>query len=250
VTQNPLLQGAQLLARLEPELVHEHSPRLLVRLERVRLAAGAVEREHQLRPELFAQRVLFDQLLDLTYQLGCGPEREIGLDPLLERREPQLLEPAQFVTHARLVRQVFESATAPKTECRLQLLRSLARLRALRLRDQPLEAREVEVFGIDPQDVPGRLRQEQVGADRLAQAGDVVLERGGGGLGGVRAPEFVDQPVARDRLVRMQKQVREEDPEPLAAQEDGAAVLDDRQWAENAEFDGNVAVVAKGCRSA
>jgi hypothetical protein len=84
------------------------------------------------------------------------------------------------------------------------------------------------VLGIDPQDIPGRLRQEQVGADRLAQARDVVLERGGCGLGGVRAPDFVDQPVARDRLVRMEKQVREEGPEPLSAQEDGAAVLDDR----------------------
>jgi hypothetical protein len=42
----------------------------------------------------------------------------------------------------------------------------------------------------------------------------------------------------------MQKQEREEGPEPLSAQGDDAAVLDDRQRAENAEFDGNVAVVA------
>jgi hypothetical protein len=42
----------------------------------------------------------------------------------------------------------------------------------------------------------------------------------------------------------MQKQVREESPEPLSVQGDRAAVLDDRQWAENAEFDGDVAVVA------
>ena len=42
----------------------------------------------------------------------------------------------------------------------------------------------------------------------------------------------------------MQQQVREQGAQPLPIQRDDAAVLDDRQWAENAEFDGNVAVVA------
>jgi hypothetical protein len=43
----------------------------------------------------------------------------------------------------------------------------------------------------------------------------------------------------------VQKQVREQGAQPLSVQRDDAAVLDDRQWAENAKFDGNVAVVAK-----
>jgi hypothetical protein len=42
----------------------------------------------------------------------------------------------------------------------------------------------------------------------------------------------------------VQQQVREQGAQPLSIERDGAAVLDDRQWAENAEFDGNVAVVA------
>jgi hypothetical protein len=42
----------------------------------------------------------------------------------------------------------------------------------------------------------------------------------------------------------MEKQVREEGPQALSVERDGATVLDDRQWAENSEFDGNVAVVA------
>jgi hypothetical protein len=42
----------------------------------------------------------------------------------------------------------------------------------------------------------------------------------------------------------VQKQVREQGAQPLSIQRDDAAVLDDRQWAENAKFDGNVAVVA------
>jgi hypothetical protein len=42
----------------------------------------------------------------------------------------------------------------------------------------------------------------------------------------------------------VQQQVCEQGAQPLSVERDGAAVLDDRQWAENAEFDGNVAVVA------
>jgi hypothetical protein len=42
----------------------------------------------------------------------------------------------------------------------------------------------------------------------------------------------------------VQEQVGEQGAQPLPVQRDSAAVLDDRQWAENAEFDGNVAVVA------
>jgi hypothetical protein len=42
----------------------------------------------------------------------------------------------------------------------------------------------------------------------------------------------------------VQQQVREQGAQPLSVQRDDAAVLDDRQWAENAKFDGNVAVVA------
>jgi hypothetical protein len=42
----------------------------------------------------------------------------------------------------------------------------------------------------------------------------------------------------------VQQEVCEQGAQPLSVQRDRAAVLDDRQWAENAEFDGNVAVVA------
>jgi len=47
----------------------------------------------------------------------------------------------------------------------------------------------------------------------------------------------------------MQQQVREQGAQPLSVQRDSAAVLDDRQWAENAKFDGNVAVVARPVRT-
>jgi hypothetical protein len=42
----------------------------------------------------------------------------------------------------------------------------------------------------------------------------------------------------------VQQQIGEQGTQPLPVQRDCAAVLDDRQWSENAKFDGNVAVVA------
>ena len=51
------LEAAELLARLEPELVGEQPPRLAVDRERLGLAAAAVEGEHQVALEALAPRV-------------------------------------------------------------------------------------------------------------------------------------------------------------------------------------------------
>ena len=76
-----------------PEALDERLPRLAVDLERLGLAARAVEREHLLAAQPLAQRVLGDERLELGDERRVPPERELGVDPLLERREPQLLEP-------------------------------------------------------------------------------------------------------------------------------------------------------------
>ena len=79
--------------RLDPEALDERLPRRAVGLERLGLPARAVEREHQLAAEPLAQRVLGDERLELGDERGVPAEREVCVDPLLERREAQLLEP-------------------------------------------------------------------------------------------------------------------------------------------------------------
>ena len=76
VREDRLLQPPQLWPRLEPQLVGEHAPRLLERLERVGLAAAAVERQHQLPPQPLAERVVFERRPDRRRQLPMLPERE------------------------------------------------------------------------------------------------------------------------------------------------------------------------------
>src|SRR5947208_1427933 len=73
-----------------------------------------------------------------------------------------------------------------------------------------LEAHQVEVARIDGQHVARRPGRDRVVADRLAQPGDQVAERRRGGRRSLLVPELVDQAVARDDLVRIQKQKRQE----------------------------------------
>ena len=83
----------QLEPGLEPELVVQAVPRLPVHLEPVGLPAAAVEREHQLRPETLAERVVGAERFELGHERQVAAERELGVDALLDRGEAQLLEP-------------------------------------------------------------------------------------------------------------------------------------------------------------
>ena len=52
--EDRLLQTLERRARLDAELVHEGTPRPLIRVERLRLPAGPVESEHQLSAQAFS----------------------------------------------------------------------------------------------------------------------------------------------------------------------------------------------------
>ena len=63
------LQVPQLNPRLETELTVQELPSLAVDLQCLRLAAGAVEREHQEPAQPLAVRVLADKRLELGHEL-------------------------------------------------------------------------------------------------------------------------------------------------------------------------------------
>lgn len=85
LAQDRLLQVAQALARLDPELFDEALPCLLVDLECLGLAAGAVESEHQLRAEALSQGVLAHQELELANEIGVAAKRQVDVDTFLDR---------------------------------------------------------------------------------------------------------------------------------------------------------------------
>ena len=106
VREDRPLKRLQPLGRIEPEGLDEELPRRTVDLERVRLSSGTVEREHQLAAWPLVQRMLSDERLELGHEPGVPPERELRLRAVLERRQPQLLQPLHSGSRERLVRQV------------------------------------------------------------------------------------------------------------------------------------------------
>ena len=127
-------------------------PPLAVRLERLGLAAGAVQGQQQLPAQALAQRLAGDERLELAGDLRMAAEREVRVDAVLERRDPQLLQPRDLGLEGRLVGQVGERRPAPQRERLVQQRRRGGRVggRAA-LGRESLEAEEVELVVVDPQ---------------------------------------------------------------------------------------------------
>src|SRR5207244_3335374 len=138
---------------LEPELFVEHAPCLLVGGERVRLATGTVERLHQQRPQPLAQRVLGDQRLEFLHELGPSAELELGPDPLFGRGESPLAQLRDLLLREVLELEILERPPTPQRERGTKQLDTIAGAGRTRLRDEPVELRNVEVLRIDAEDV-------------------------------------------------------------------------------------------------
>jgi hypothetical protein len=182
---------------------------LAVHRERVRLTAGAVEREHQLCAPALPERVLTDETLKLGNKLRVETELEVGIDPAIERRQTQLFKPAALGARERFV-EVCQNGPAPEPEGLLQRLGCRGRFLSGRFFDQPLEALRIEVAGVDLDQVAGRPRDDRLAAEGLAKLRDVYLERRRGGLGRGPAPKLVDQTAAGNDLVRVQQENSEQ----------------------------------------
>ena len=160
LVQDRVLQRAQLRAGLDAEVAGEHAARVLVGVERLRLAPAAVEREHELGDEPLARRMLGDEPAQLRDQLRVAAGGRVGLDARLQRGELLLLEPGDLGGGERLVRQVGERRPAPHVLRLAQERRGLLGLargeRAAAALDQLVEAFGVELAGVDAQPVARR----------------------------------------------------------------------------------------------
>src|SRR5439155_1584604 len=107
------LQGS---TGVQPELAVQELPRLTVDLERVRLPACAIEREHQLAAQALPKRVLRDERLQLADELLVAAKREIGVDTVGERRQVNLLESPDLRLRKGLVGEIRERRSAPERE--------------------------------------------------------------------------------------------------------------------------------------
>ncbi len=157
------------------------------------------------------------------------PEREVGVDPELDCSQPDLLEPGDRRLGEALVGEVRERRASPERQRVAEPLRRVGRQaageQAPSLVHEALEAVEIELVGLDPDDVAGRSGRQHVLRKRLAQSRDVDAQRSGGVLGRVLAPELVDQPVGGNDLVRVEEEHGEKRTRLEAAEGDLAAFV-------------------------
>ena len=84
--------------------------------QRVGLSSPAVEGEHELTPDPFAERVALDECCQLRREIAVKPKRQLGIDAALEGGKPGLLQARDFRLHERLERGLHERRTGPECE--------------------------------------------------------------------------------------------------------------------------------------
>ena len=87
-----------------------------IRVQRLHLAAGAVQRQHQLSPQPLTVRMLRDELLEFGHEGPAGTQRQVGVDSGLECVKPQFLEPRDLRREGRFERKVGERGSTPERE--------------------------------------------------------------------------------------------------------------------------------------
>ena len=214
VGEDRVVQVLQLGARLDPDLVDERVPRVAVGLERLRLAAGAIQREHPLGVQVLAQRIRSDERVELPDHVGVAALREIGVDRALRRTHAQLLEPADLGGRERLVGEVGERISVPERE----------RVARARLAHQPLEAHGVDVALGQLQLVAAAVGHDSnaVAVEDASEMRHVVLHHLRGARRQLVTPQALGETIRRHRPARLQGEHREYRPLLAGAQLDGA----------------------------
>jgi hypothetical protein len=186
LAQNPVLQSLQGGTRGNPEVLVERPVGFLVGLQRLCLAAAAVERQHELPAQALAKRVGADQGFQLTHQIRVGAECKVRVDAILDRSDPQLLQARDLALGEGLVDEVRQRRPSPERQRIPQprrRFRHAACSRGPRFSKKPLEALRVELIRLDLEQVPRRARQQPpvlvaahpARVEHLPELGDVHL---------------------------------------------------------------------------
>ena len=153
--------------------------------------------------------------LELGDECEVAAERELGVEALLDDRQPQLLETLDLDPRERLELEIRKWSPRPE---RFGGTERLGRRLGVTLCGglapvcrQALEVLEVELARLDAQQVAGRPRRQSWLVARrrdqhLAQAGHLVAQRVVGRAHALVGEELVDQPVARDHPIRVQQE--------------------------------------------
>ena len=205
------LELLQRRPRLEAELLDQRPAPSLKRVQRVGLPAAAIQRQHQLAAQPLSEHVLGDQRLELRHQLEMAAGRQVGVDPILQRRQPQLLQTGDLALRERLAPQIGQRLPPPQRQRITQPGRAitgiLARTRPL---DQQLKPRHVDLIRRRAQQIPRRPRPDPLSPQQLAQRRHMPMQRVLRATRRILTPQRLNQLRARDHLTTTQHQQRQQ----------------------------------------
>jgi hypothetical protein len=110
------VQAPQRLPGVDAELAGEQIAHAPVGGQCFRLPAAAVQRQHQLAVQPLPQRMPGGQLFQLGGERVVPAQRQVGVDPGLQRGQPQLLQPGRLGPGERIAVQVGQYRAAPQTQ--------------------------------------------------------------------------------------------------------------------------------------
>jgi hypothetical protein len=180
-----------------------------------------------------------DQRLELAGDVRVAADRDVRLDPVLQARQPQLLEVRALDACERLV-ELGQRRAAPHRQRLMQARGGSARVAGRERRPalvaQAGEAGDVDRFRREREHVAGRSRQQDLGRQHLAQLRHVELHHLDRRLRRVVAPEVVDEPLDRDGPVDVEHQPGEQRARPAAAELERHRAVGSLERSEDAEL--------------
>ena len=211
VAQDLQLELLQRRPRLQAELLDQRPAPSLKRVQRVGLPAAAIQRQHQLTAQPLPEHVLGDHRLQLRHQLEMAAARQIGVDPILQRRQPQLLQTRDLALRQRLALQIGQRLPPPQRQRITQTGRAItgipARTRPLH---QRLKPRHIDLIRRRPQQIPRRPRPDPLSPQQLAQRRHMPMQRVLRTTRRILTPQRLDQLRARHHLTTTQHQQRQQ----------------------------------------
>ena len=210
----------------------ERLARPLVRAEGVALAARPVQRQHQLRPTVFPQRLVGHQRLEIRDALAVRSGREPGVDLLLLTEAAKLVQASGLRLRGCPPAELREGRPAPLGEGR-GIHREAVAWDAPRRGRAGIAKLGLEPRGIDRQALAERVSERRgadgLGAEHLAHAQHVVLELLGRRARRPLTPQRVDKGVRAQRVAPTHAEGDEQRPIPPAADRDRAPPVEHLQ---------------------
>ena len=239
MAEDRTLQSDEIGRRIEAEFVEEVASGAVERAQRIRLAARAVQREHQLCGEPLLQRVLVDRALQLPHRRGVAAEREHRVEPARERRDADLVEPYGRGRGPFGVDHVGQRRPAPPRGGTIELFQRaerIARGELLGTVHAALVGDRVELVRQEVEHVAGPVPTEPPRvAERATQARHVAVQRRLDRQARVGTPDVVDESIDRDEMTLGEREPGEHRSLSWTADPDRLAVAFERRRAEDAQ---------------